>query len=70
MSIDIILRAICCLLSLCGRGKVKDRSLYILSPREGGRWVPGPLMVFCPPSSPYWRSVFYIPPLRHDMNKT
>ena len=42
MSIDIILREICCLLSPCGRGKVKDRSLYILSPREGGRWVPGP----------------------------
>ena len=49
MSIDIILRAICCLLSLCERGKVKDRSLYILSPREGGRWVPGHGMSFALP---------------------
>ena len=50
MSIDIILRA-SCLFSLCGRGKsgsVKDRSLYILSPREGGKWVPGSIMVLLP----------------------
>ena len=50
VSIDIILRA-SCLLSPCGRGKtgsVKDRALYILSPRKGGRWVPGSLMVLLP----------------------
>ena len=53
MSIDIIFRT-SCLLSLCGRGKsgsVKNRSLYILSPREGGeggRWVPASLMVLLP----------------------
>ena len=38
ITIDVILRA-SCLLSLCGRGKTgsaKNRSLYILSPREGG----------------------------------
>ena len=41
MSIYINFRA-SCLLSLCGRGKtgsVKDRSLYILSLRGGGRVV-------------------------------
>ena len=49
-TIDVILRA-SCLLSLYGRGKsgpVKNLSLWILSPREGGRWVPGSIMVLLP----------------------
>ena len=65
MSIDIILRA-SCLLSLCGRGKsglVKNRSLYILSPREGGRWVPGSLMVLLPSLLPLLAVSFLQSPL-------
>ena len=71
--IDIILRA-SCLLSLCGRGKsgsVKDRSLYILSPREGGEVgsrIYNGLIALPPPLIGDQFST--VPPLRHDLNKT
>ena len=65
VSIDMILRA-SFLLSLCGRGKtgsVKDHSLYILSPKGGGKGVPGSLMVLLPSLLSLFRSVFYsLPP--------